>query len=238
MRYLGWVVAAVLCSGCGLDRGAAVWTDTSAAVDVTSFGYWEGSSHYQKARADLSAAQLEALKGLRTIPTPTLVVADAVSWKLSITDVDGGVRIYRAAEFDHLDSDEGSGSASLPTIGMDSLKPFLATFSCLRERGVDVAWPRTLSTDPGCHNLSVLPDCRGAFKFVLAGPDEVWISGSAPVDIRARLSRLDGGLLDDSGEPWRGAFGVSAPLHGGTYALDVECVGSTETVTATIRFAP
>lgn len=80
-----------------------VWTATSVRLELSSFGYWNGSSGYAKDRADLTAEQLLVLSGLRTVPTPTDTMVDRVSHRLRIVDEDGSSVTYRAAERNRLD---------------------------------------------------------------------------------------------------------------------------------------
>jgi hypothetical protein len=118
------------CSGDPDYSGRRPWSETSARVELSSFGYWEGSSRFDAEREQLTAEQLRALEGLREIPTPDGPLgADFVSYRVEISDADGSVAHYRAAEDNITDSDEGD--LSLRTLDVDTLRPFLGTFHCL-----------------------------------------------------------------------------------------------------------
>ena len=73
-------------------RGGEVWRATSTKIDVSSFGFWEGSAGYSKLRADMTPDQLKALDGLYVIPTPQNgYTADNTSYRVLVTDADGSV---------------------------------------------------------------------------------------------------------------------------------------------------
>jgi hypothetical protein len=112
----------------------SVWKASSKSLSLTSFGFFQGSTGYDKDRSAMTPEQLTALDGMCQLPpaqAPTNPVNDAVSYHLSITDQDGTVAQYRAADMNVLDGDEGSGAAATPTIRYDTFAPFLATIHCL-----------------------------------------------------------------------------------------------------------
>ena len=149
------------------------WKASSTRLEMTSFGYWVGSSGYRADRASLSGAQLSALAAMRQVPTPTQTAADLVSYHLTIFDQDGTSALYRAAgtggagvTTNLLDGDEGTTAASMPTIDFPTFQPFLDTIHCDATRspafpadgGVGgstdggAAWASapTLPADPSC----------------------------------------------------------------------------------------
>jgi hypothetical protein len=226
-----------------LDAGfqaETVWTNSSAAIDVTSFGFWAGSAHYQRDRADLSAAQLRALAALRTIPTPAGFVSDSVAYVVTITEVDGGARLYRASQYEAVDSDEPAGASQRPTISWATFGPFTETFQCLSSRSTGPSSPRALSLDPGCFNLAEVLACRGDFRFVLAAPGRVAFVGSSPGRaLHGSITVPDGGLMAESGAPLDGGvFRVDATLDAGTWALEAECLDGGAFAVFTIRALP
>jgi len=121
---------AVGCSGDPDDSARRPWSESSARVELRSFGYWNGSSRFDAEREQLTPAQLEALEGLREIPTPDGPRgSDYVSYRVEITDADGSIAHYRAAQDNITDGDEGD--LSLQTLDVHTLQPFLGTFHCL-----------------------------------------------------------------------------------------------------------
>ncbi len=133
----------------------AVWKPTSTRIELSSFGYWVGSASYAKDRAELTAEQLAALEGLRTMTPPEKMGADFTSYELSVTDQDGSVARYRAADGNIRDSDESANAATLPTIDIDTLRPFLDTIKCLSAKAVEPI-PRTtnIPLDPKTADMS------------------------------------------------------------------------------------
>jgi hypothetical protein len=144
-----------------------VWKLSSTKIEMSSFGFWDGSTGYTKDRSTMSTEQLAALDGLCTGPKPTQEGADYVSYHFRITDLDGTVSDYRAAQDDVLDSDEGAASAA--TVRFASLQPFLGTIHCLsasqtRNYAPDASspWPPpangpAFGADTGCLNGVFLP---------------------------------------------------------------------------------
>lgn len=137
-----------------------VWLDSSQRIAISSFGFHEGSAAYEIARGDMSAEQLQILAGLCRIPTPTGPAgADYTSYRVTITDQDGGAVTYRAAAENVIDGDEGQ-VASTPTLDIESLAPFLSTYHCSTAKDFGPyadagsrwdGWPE-LRADPGCSN--------------------------------------------------------------------------------------
>ena len=76
----------------------SVWKTTSSRIDIRSFQLFKGSSGYLHDRSLLTEAQLAALDGLCLIPTPTNLVADSMTYRITITDNDGTQTSYRATE--------------------------------------------------------------------------------------------------------------------------------------------
>jgi len=93
-------------------------------------GFFQGSSAFAADRAQLSAAQLDALSGLRVIPTPGGGAADAVTVRLTVLDADGSSQTYRAVEGDVYDGDQTDTADAPPTIGYGSLVQFIDTVLC------------------------------------------------------------------------------------------------------------
>lgn len=122
----------------GARQSAAqpIWRPSSRRIELSSFGFWQGSTAYAKDRADLTPEQLKALEGLRTTTPPDLVGADFTSYEVRVIDEDGSVAEYRAADGNVRDSDERTGAADLPTIDIETLKPFLDTIRCLSAKAV------------------------------------------------------------------------------------------------------
>jgi hypothetical protein len=154
---------------------AGVWKVTSTRIEIRSSQFFSGRSGYLQERSLLTGAQLAALDGLCVIPTPTLRVADAGNYRITVTDDDGTQTSYRATEGNFLEDNLG-----LPTIDIHALEPFLDTFSCLWSRkmlppSVDAGPPwtnaPTMSTDSGCLNgVYVFSGCRAWLKLKVDTP--------------------------------------------------------------------
>jgi hypothetical protein len=152
------------------SSSSPVWKASSRRIELSSFGFWQGSRGYAKDRAELTPEQLAALEGLRTTTPPETMGADYTSYTLRITDEDGSVASYRAADDNVRDSDEGSSAAALPTIDIATLKPLLDTIRCLAAKGAP-AIPRTTDPpmDPSKANMSTavaLPTDTGCMNGV------------------------------------------------------------------------
>lgn len=167
------VATPVLDAGTGSDGGAdangsvpfvasAPWKASSARIEVSSFGFFEGSMTYAKDRAALGATQLQALEGLRTRPNGSGPTAeDVVTFTIRIVDADGTSATYLATADNMTVSASYSAAA---TIEKATLDPFLATFACMKAKATETclaspggALPNgckytKVSTDPGCLN--------------------------------------------------------------------------------------
>jgi hypothetical protein len=160
-----------------------LWKATSTHVSLRSFGFFVGSSGYDADRASLTADQLQALDGLCLMPAPTQFASDGLIHNVQITDEDGSVAEYVAAQSDLFDRDYG-----LPTISISTLDPFLKTFKCLaagqtRDRvpgGNDPPWSQApdVNVDPSCRNGIFMPyQCR-----------QVWLKLNVPAAATHRLA--------------------------------------------------
>jgi hypothetical protein len=151
-----------------------IWKPTSTRIELSSFGYFEGSTAYAKDRTDLTPAQATALEGIRALPPPGgRPASDYTSYEVRITDQDGTVARYRAANGNVHDSDESTAALALPTLDYATLEPFLGTFRCLTAKEVpptprttdvsshpsslDVSKAVTLPNDTGCTNGVFVP---------------------------------------------------------------------------------
>lgn len=74
-------------SGPGTPGSTAVWRPESTRIEIESFGFWDGGWKFEADRAQLTAAQLQALEGLRTIPTPSQTCpSDIVGAEVTVYD--------------------------------------------------------------------------------------------------------------------------------------------------------
>jgi hypothetical protein len=232
--------------GAPIDAGVPdgpPWKPSSARLEMSSFGYWVGSSGYVADRASLSATQLAALSGLRIIPTPTSVGADGVSTLLTIFDQDGTSQSYRAAVDDILDLDEGSGAQALPTIAYESLQPFLATVHC--DAAKDPADPSDAGPDAGppWASAPALPsdtNCLNGF-FVGSACQDTWRKVVVPQPaaytfaLRGCFSLMTIEVLDADGTTELATSPTGVPgacasvtyrfTQAGTYFVDIETRG-------------
>jgi hypothetical protein len=192
-----------------------VWKSTSARVELSSFGYWKGSSGYSKDRADMSQEQLDALAGLRTIPLPDgPPKADFTSYTLRVIDQDGTSVAYRAVEGNIRGSDESASSSTLVTLDYGTFRPFLATIRCLAAKSAigkerttetptnptanDIASAVALPTDTGCTNGVFVPyGCSDSFFTLdVASPVTYGISsGRCLENLSLRAYSADGTTL-------------------------------------------
>jgi hypothetical protein len=153
---------------------ARPWGGQSRRIWIQGVGR-DGVSRFEAERQELTPAQLEALDGLRGIPTPPGPPGvDSVRYQIRITDGSGAVVSYRAADFNLLDGEELD--PTLPSIDVYTLEPFLEASHCLaanetRDRflyevpmvspdaGI-AAWsqaPAISSATPGCFHAIALP---------------------------------------------------------------------------------
>lgn len=161
MRLSLLLAAVVALAACGkVDESSSptgeVWRASSARIDISSFGFWEGSSGYSKLRADMTPEQLKALEGLKVIPTPQNGhTADNTSYRVLVTDADGTTAEYRAAAGNYVDGDEGQGALQKKTLEFDTLRPFLKTFECKAAKDMHYEPRKTpVPTEPTSANLS------------------------------------------------------------------------------------
>jgi hypothetical protein len=135
-------------------------TDQRAHRDL-ELRFFEGSTAYDIARADMTPEQLEILDKLCEIaPPPGPLGADYTSYQVTVTDRSGESATYRAVEQNIRDSDE-SGVDGDRTLDIDSLAPFLRTYQCASAKAMGPydlesgsLWNGTpvLTGDPGCSN--------------------------------------------------------------------------------------
>lgn len=152
-----------------------VWRESSQRIELSSFGFFEGSQGYDITRDQLSDEQLDMLAGLREINTPEGPLgADYVSYVVRITDRSGDVVEYRSAQENVRDSDEGP-VAGKRTLDYETLAPFLTTFNCMsakeyRDPGdasMSDRWAgaATFSSDPNCtHGVFVSSETSHSYR--------------------------------------------------------------------------
>jgi hypothetical protein len=164
-------------AGAPLDIDAAAelprpWGDVSSGITVDGSSP-NGPSRFEAKRSELTAAQLQALDGLRRIPAPQGEPAThTTSYRIGISDRNGAVTTYRAADWNLLNADEGD--VALPSIDVHTLEPFLDAAHCLqfeetlewldvvRDAAADAGpssaqAPAVSSATPGCFNAVALP---------------------------------------------------------------------------------
>ncbi len=179
-----------------------VWTSSSAAIEVRSFSYFEGSSGYTRTRAELTAAQLTALEGLCVGKvTATKQPSDLEEFRVTITDRDGTKIEYQGNTHD-------AGIAGDTRFSYASFAPFVATYSCrhVKQDGVSgdagVFGPSgaALVANDGClhgalgrHRFTLRVDttaadyevrtvlCQGGANVSLLGLDGTPLATGAPV---------------------------------------------------------
>lgn len=247
MRSALAFVAALGIAGCGKVEATSssgvggAWRATSAKIEISSFGFWEGSSGYAKSRGEMTPEQLKALDGLKIIPTPQNGhTADNTSYRVLITDADGTVAEYRAAFGNYVDGDEGQGALQKRTLDFASLRPFLSTFDCKAAKDVhyelrhtsEPGDPKTanlsratkLPTDLGCQNAIYVPaGCSDSFlQLELAAGGTYELSDSYCFEqMSLRLYSIDGGtkLAESTPSAGKTCFTMRYAFEPGTYLL-------------------
>ena len=192
---------------------AAPWKSTSVRIELSSFGFFDGSMGYVKDRAVLTAVQLQALEGLRTrqvVAGPG--VYDVEAFTITIVDADGTRATCRATRQNFNVREISAGSLAVDMVTLD---PFLATLTCMKAgatRGCSVepgaAAPgtctATVSTDPGCSNgVFVGSGCADVWlKLVIAsaGTYEV-AAGNCVESIATKVLGIDGVTVLASSTP-------------------------------------
>ncbi len=102
---------------------AAPWNEHSQHVDLDCFAVFRGSMAFSADRADLSAAQLQLLDGLRQVPSNDECRADELGCGFAITSDRGDVTIYAADELDAF-------CGSTPALSNASVAPVLDGLGC------------------------------------------------------------------------------------------------------------
>jgi hypothetical protein len=218
----------------------SVWKPSSQRIELTSFGFWQGSSGYAKDRGQLTAEQLAALEKLETTAPPTMEVYDGQSYRVRVHDRDGTVAEYRAAMGNVRDSDEGHGAGELETIDITTLEPFLSTFDCVAARAAEGTARETdapldprsvepektvlLPTDAGCINGVFLPstcsDALFTFEVREAGTFDI-VGGRCVETLSLRLYTGDRTTLLAESSPGTNerCFTLRHAFDVGTYAF-------------------
>jgi hypothetical protein len=210
--------------------GGQVWTGDSQRISIRSFGYWDGSSGYERARGELTPAQLELLAHLEVREPVDSCSMDLIEHEISIVDGAGVSHQYYAKESD--DTCQGNESTA-PLIAMASLQPFLDTFTCISasdtREGAFHDVPLVVHPGDGClHGLFM--DGRGAvvrLELQVATPGALTLSTESCRAFATRLTLfdVDGTTVLGEGAPPPACAGDSALTYqfaaAGTYFIEV-----------------
>jgi hypothetical protein len=138
-----------------------IWTEQSRAIEVSCFGFFQGSKRIRATREQLTADQLAILSGLKLISPHVVCDEDTTSCSVAITAADGSVATYLTEQAD-------SFCGTPPSQGMISFvsfSPFLQSVPCLSaKQGIGVS-------DGGMLLPSVTPDVR-CFNGVFTSPPD------------------------------------------------------------------
>jgi hypothetical protein len=219
---------------------AGFWKPTSTRIELTSFGFFTGSTGYEKDRSQLSDAQLAALAGMCLLTASRGPATDAVSYAIKIHDRDGSVASYRATQ-GNVDGDPVA-NATVPAIEIGSLQPFLSTFQCLsasqtRESPAptELPWSKapTIGRDTGCLNGIFVPyGCHDVWlKLIVDAPATYELQTVNCVEtINLKLHSADGTTELAAGTPGSKPNCPSLSYQfreQGTYLLEIEKTNAT-----------
>jgi hypothetical protein len=137
-----------------------IWTDQSRAIDVSCFGFFEGSERIRATRDQLSDEQLRNLSALTLTAPRDQCPTDATACSVAITAANGSVVTYRSIALDGACGHPGQ------VITFESLVPFVQSVPCLSaKQGLRV------TSDGGPTIPSVVPDAI-CFNGVFTVPPE------------------------------------------------------------------
>lgn len=215
----------------------APWKATSARIHLSSFGFFQGSMRYAKARVDLTVAQRQALEGLRTRPNAgSTNDGDNEMYSIDIVDNDGSTASYVASVDDIL----MSAAPGVGTIAVSTLTPFLGTLTCAKSKAAyaecvvapgaafPVSCTATLGVDPGCENGvftgSGCEDVWGVLQIPAAGTYELATVGCFE-NVTVQVLDLDGTTILGTSAPGttpRCATLTQAFVAPGSYKVNLE----------------
>lgn len=134
-----------------------IWTDQSRAIDVSCYGFYQGSKRIRATRDQLSATQMDMLAALTPTTPPGTCVVDGISCTVGVTAADGTVARY-------ISDESGACGQTGPKIPLRNLSLFLETVPCLYG---NQAFTTTL--DGGVIPLVIVPEPR-CFNGVATSP--------------------------------------------------------------------
>jgi hypothetical protein len=215
-----------------------IWKPTSKRVELVSGGFFDGISGYRKDRADLSADQLSALAGIRTIEQLAFLPEDGVTYDVTVFDEDGTSAKYRSYRTQD----------STTALGFDTLTPFLNTLHCLASKSAGAAAIATdgglvdpstipleagiaLPTDRGCLNgvFFDFPCATAVFTIAIAEPVTYEITSAACLGgMSARIFAADQKTLLAKSTPGTGGscFSLQYDFIPGSYVITLERTGA------------
>lgn len=116
------ITLAACSSSDAVDLGPP-WRPSSVGVRLEAFSYWEGGMAFERARSELSPAQLSALAQVKLLPWTGQCVEDGLEATLTVKDADGSSASY--VVLGPCDRAEGA------TLDPATLQPVLDTLPCL-----------------------------------------------------------------------------------------------------------
>jgi len=212
MMALAALLAAA-CSDSTSEPADKPWTSSSQRISIQSFGPFRGLSGYERQRAELTAEQLALLDALEVFEPLDSCGTDQLGYSITIVDAAGGSHAYHATQWDQ------ACDVTDPFLSMASLKPFLATFSCVESRfaGEQPA----IRPGDGCrHGLYMDGQGTGVrAELQIAAAGEVTLATEASTAFAPQLKLLDvdGTTVLRSG----GASLTYAFAAAGTYFVEV-----------------
>lgn len=235
-----------LLAACGskpLDTGsppaAHVWTETSSSLEVSCFGFFQGSMRFVARRDQLSASQLAMLSQMTLVDGDPTCFSDGMGCSLTVVDAGGGSTTFDAVESDAVCTNPHK------VVAYDAFNPFRLGLGCQYAKDLTYAQPPyvPVTPDPRCYNgLFTGGDESGIT--VSLGVDDVTVSHRIELDDCVQAGRVgklsftvigtDGvTILGSSAAPADpGPDGTCAALdlafpYSGGYALQVEVAAGT-----------
>lgn len=226
------LAATLLLAGC---TEAPPWNSDSRSLSLRSFGYWSGSSGYDRDRSRLTVEQLALLDRLEVIDPHSSCAEDILDHTLTIVDAAGVARRY------HANSTNEACDSELPLVSIESLRPFLQTFRCIsagdtRSRtGQPVpAWALVVHPGDGCLHGVFLDGGRTTVRFEVPvttpAPLTIETIGHSSVAGQVTLIDLDGATVLGVGSEPAGRPDCSSLTYdftvAGTYYVEVTSINS------------
>ncbi|OJH41476.1 hypothetical protein [Cystobacter ferrugineus] len=145
------------------------WRPDDQQITLHAFGFFGGSFEWVGRRDVLTGEQLEALSGLKFIPSAEGCAQDIMEYSLVVVDAAGQEREATARE------DNSSCGPGRDVIDIETLKPLLATLECGATgfSSTELSKAKTVRADNGCQHafFSYSDEPSKWLKVVASRPD-------------------------------------------------------------------